>query len=185
MVKNNRSIRDLIRIDHLANNDPEGAYWTNLGYVKTYRKRTNEDMTNYLLEALTGRTQTQEATAAIVAEPTVQSTAETPTSKPLPPGYVKKMDEDGHWSYHSAPVGDIIPEAAEEIDHHCRVCNTEGTADTEQNAKFASVLARVKYGPGAYTCHGFSCINAGSLLQKNDGRSIRQVPERRRKRRNK
>ena len=86
-------------------------------------------------------------------------------TKPLPAGCVKKQDKDGHLSYHTAPVGDTLPEHTKDMDH-CRACDTEGTADTAQNALYASVGSRFKYKAGLYPCHGFSCINVGIYCKR-------------------
>ena len=118
------------------------------------------------LEDLVGRTPAQEATAAIVAEQPAQHPMDARTMDLLPIGHVKKRNKEGHWSYHTAPVGDTLPVDPNDMGHHCRICNSQGTADTAKNALYASVGARVKFEPGTFPCHGFSCINIGLYCKR-------------------
>lgn len=148
----------------------ERAHWVSKGYVSSYRKRIREDyaerQARYMVEALSTIAPTQEATAAIITVPIVTQFGHSRSGKPLPDGCVKKEDANGHWAYHTAPVGDPLPPRAEDMNHHCRLCGSEGTADSLQNALFASINARESFASGTHPCHGYTCIYIGLYCKR-------------------
>ena len=119
-----------------------------------------------IIEALAARTLTQEAIASISTDPAAQSSASSDIVNLLPKGHVEKQDEYGHWSYHTAPKGDLVPDLAADMDHHCRTCGISGTADNIQNAILASMTVGVVYATGLFPCHTYACTNVGLYCKK-------------------